>query len=387
MKKIFCIIYILLTFCVVQGQTHLIDSLKNKIENTKESEKAALYFDITSHAYGVNLDTSAYYASKAENYSIKYNDDAYLSRILALRAYIYYAQSEDVDIEAMLLRSRELAVSSRSKEAYVESYNISGAYYASISNFSKALEYFDLCYVASLKAGNKKYELRSLNNIAGIYIRKENYSTAISYLTKGLELTNRINDLRTECFLLVNLGGLYSSLNDIETCFEYYQKANLLADKNSLFDVSFMVLHNTATIYSVQGKYNLALEYYEKSISYMNKINNRTQASFIYGQMAYIYYKIQKKELAYNYFEKSIDFSIKFKDPRIEAHVFCLYAEFLLSEKKYRKVKRLLDKSMSISKVHIPAQTLHLILVKVDTPFLGKLYTLFLCKVYTPNKN
>jgi len=39
------------------------------------------------------------------------------------------------------------------------------------------------------------------------------------------------------------------------------------------------------------------------------------------------------------------------------------------------------------SDVHIPAQTLHLILVKVDTPFLGKLYTLFLCKVYTPNKN
>ncbi|MGB5989937.1 MAG: tetratricopeptide repeat-containing sensor histidine kinase [Marinifilaceae bacterium] len=352
MKKIFCIISILLIVCVVHGQTHLIDSLKNKIESTKESAKAALYFDITSQAYGVNLDTSAYYAKKAELYSIEYNDDVSLSRTLALKAYIYYAQNVDVDIEAILLRARTLAVFSKSNDAYVESYNISGAYYASISNFSKALEYFDLCYVASLKANNTKYKLRALNNIAGIYIRKENYSTAISYLTKGLELTNMIRDNRTECFLLVNLGGLYFSLNDIEKCFEYYQKANILADKNFLFDVSFMVLHNKATIYSVQKKYNLALEYYKKSISYMNKINNKTQASFIYGQIAYIYYKIQNKQLAYNYFEKSIDFSIKFKDPRIKAHVFCLYAEFLLSEKKYRKVKRLLYKSMSISKEH-----------------------------------
>ena len=350
MRRYILILLLLVGGVTCSAQVAKIDSLKLEISRVKDISKAKLYIDLALEYFHINIDSSALYFEKVREYAPLNKDKESLSIAMTYIAYISHLKAKDIDVEAMLSEARNLAEDFKSDDAFLHSYNVSGAYYMSISKLHEALHFFKKNYEYSKFVNNRRYELRSLNNIGAIYLRQNRYAEALEYFIKAYQYSGSKSDKRGEAVLVNNLANIYYYLDDDDNSIKYYKKGLKISEKHSFYDIAFMNCHNLGNIYKTQEKYDDAIDTFEKCITYAEKLSDKSKYAYIYGQLGHIYYKKKDCGLSLEYLEKAIELSKEYNDVRQELVNYGFLVDLLLYEKNYKEARKVLNKTVKLAK-------------------------------------
>ena len=87
--------------------------------------------------------------------------------------------------------------------------------YEDLSDYPKALEYYEKSLENKRELGDRQGESRTLSNIGGIYLGLSDYPKALEYYEKALTISRLIGDRFSEAGLTINIGIIYEkySLN------------------------------------------------------------------------------------------------------------------------------------------------------------------------------
>ena len=150
-----------------------------------------------------------------------------------------------------------------------------GLAYAELSDYPKALEYYELSLEIYRELGDRSGEGTSFGNIGVVYTKQEKYAAAKEYINRGLTIAE---ELKEEGYIQT----YYSVLN------EYYanQKIDSLAVEN--YAISIEIAEN------IRGK--LEIETQKSSYS--------AGVSTAYASVVLSLLKLNRTEEAYNYIER-----------------------------------------------------------------------------------
>lgn len=179
-----------------------------KIENLKLDEvKEGQFFNLKCAYYLLKQDfeRSLLNGNKCEKISLKYNDYKTLGSVYNSISTVYRFKGNYKECEKYLFKSLDYRKKTGDNEEIINSYKNIAAYYTTISNNEKAIEYFNLVL------GKEKKELNKIStyiNIGYLYNQLENPKKSIIYFEKA----NRIlKQIKYEHILTPNLYLNWSS--------------------------------------------------------------------------------------------------------------------------------------------------------------------------------
>jgi len=211
--------------------------LKNKEEESRNLNNIAIiYMDIG------NYDKALEYLSKVLTTDQQLRNDIYVSM--------------DFNNIGETLRKKGLVSDKR------EDFN------RALYNFYKALKLIR-------KIGNKKIEVRVLNNIGSVYSDLEKYNKALQYFRLGLEKSEELNDIEAMGMILNNMGIVYFNQGNYLESTKYYQRAIDLALEIKGGQILWEAYLELAKAYSKQKELKKALNSYKNSISIIESIRSQ----------------------------------------------------------------------------------------------------------------
>jgi len=181
-----------------------------------------------------------------------------------------------------------------------------GSVYNSLSNYPKALEYYEKALQISEEIGNKDGIAVNVGNIGNVYNKLSDYVKSLEYLSKALIINEEIGDKNRIAITLGNIGNVYKSLSNYPLALEYFQKSLYHHNENKYKSGIAYQLGNIGTIYSILSDYIKALEYYEKALQIQEEIGNQIGISTNLGNIGIVYYKIADYQNALEYFNRAL---------------------------------------------------------------------------------
>ncbi len=189
----------------------------------------------------------------------------------------------------------ELATALGRKLAKGSAYNALGLNYYQKSNYTKALEYFNMALTIFTEKDNLAVYGSIISHIAVIHQEMGNYDKALEYNMWSLKLDIKIKDS-------VNIGGDYGNIGIIYLLKKEYEKA-LEYDFKSL-DI-FERIHdkdgvahnygNIGNVYNAYGNYTRALEYDTKALELFKQLGDNNGMSINLGNIGAIYVTLAKE--------------------------------------------------------------------------------------------
>lgn len=181
--------------------------------------------------------------------------------------------------QALKLRLDYKPTSNDVQNMIAMSYGNIGRTYFTMSQYTKALEYYKLCYDLSKQLGNKKREALMLNNIGSLYGEQKNYKEAFYYFNEAYDLYKDLDSKENIALCLNNIAEVHFRNNEYEKSIEQYKASLIIATElSSLSDMktSYEGLHNC---YLALNDYKTAHEYLTKYSDIKDSIFNEVNAS------------------------------------------------------------------------------------------------------------
>jgi CHAT domain-containing protein len=168
------------------------------------------------------------------------------------------------------------------------------------TNPDSAVYFAEMQYVFSK---NKKiiYSMAQARNLQGAAENiLSNYKKALEYFQEAFELYNSIGEIKLSAALIGNKATIFHKLGQVDSAFYYYNKSLQL--RESLGDQlgSAGVLRNIGSLYNSQGRYIEAIYYLEQSLALRRISNDSIGIINTLNSVAVLYSNL-------NYFEKSIE--------------------------------------------------------------------------------
>ena len=267
MKKIFLLLFVMLCITNTHAQTHEIDSLQQALQNEK-------------------TDTG---------------------RVLTLADLSFlYIESEPDTTMILAMQALELSRKIGFVKGEAVSLNRIGNAYASLGNFSKAMEVWLQALQINEKINNLDGKQRNLNNIGSIYIQQGDYQQALSYYFESKTISEQLNDKRSLSTTLSNIGNSYFHLKIFDSARLYQLQANDLATQNNYPRQIGSTLYQMGDIYSESGQHTLALEFYRSGLPYLKQAGNYLGLSNTFLGIAKVFEKLKQKDSTFLYAKQSL---------------------------------------------------------------------------------
>ncbi|WP_425635887.1 tetratricopeptide repeat-containing sensor histidine kinase [Algoriphagus yeomjeoni] len=330
-----CIFILCLYSFVSHGQTELIDSLQNILNNQPDdSTKASVLGDLCWH-----LKYSD--PPKALEYGYESISIAKKNGYQALQAYasnnvgvVFWAKSdydsaayyldETRELYTSLNNERGVAVTSvnlglilQNKGDYdasleyqlealriinsLEDQGMKGSILTNIGNvhflnekFDKAKTYYfeALEFKKSLPEDQFRQNLqKTLLNIGNVYDRLANQDSAIYYFQEALPYALDANDTKSQALIYTDLGHAFSEKGDINLANSYFEKAMAVYSTGSYendYDYSIL-LYSLAQNELKRKNIPVAIKFAEQSIELSKKLDNLNRLKDGYGLLAEVY--------------------------------------------------------------------------------------------------
>ncbi|MCB2196410.1 MAG: tetratricopeptide repeat protein [Bacteroidetes bacterium] len=304
MRKI--IIYFFVFFCHYSfAQIAKIDSLKNKVEDSSDSEKLNIYLELSELNRTGSLDTAKLFAEKAKQLASRLENQIALAKSYlelgsisylqgdSKEAILYYEKGMDIigDKDEVLLYSlinnkgNSLIMSGQLEEG-LQCYNkvlkfrrtiqdtakiadvlnnigvvnyYKGNYNAAMKNLLEAAELFD-------QKGLKNRAAGIFGNIAIIYNEMGNYKKAIDYNHKALANYCQLENYHEQAGLLINMANIYKNMDSLNQSIKYSREALLLAKENGYIPFISLAYSNLGLAYEKKGYYEKAIDFIQRSL-------------------------------------------------------------------------------------------------------------------------
>lgn len=235
-----------------------------------------------------------------------------------------------------------------------------GIAYKSLSEFNRAIEFFQQALAISRKIGDHNGEMASLNNLGLAYNSLCQYQQAIQLYHQSLRMAREIADLNGEASALNNLGEAYSSLGEYHQAIHFHQQSleifraignrdfesNALASLGNTylsleqvqkavhcFQQSLKIerdlgdlngeassLGNLGSAYHSLGEYQQAIQFYHQSLDIFREVGNRDGEASSLNNLGFTYTLLGQYQKAIHFYQQSLEICREIDDRHGEAN-------------------------------------------------------------------
>ncbi|XP_066029508.1 tetratricopeptide repeat protein 28-like [Pocillopora verrucosa] len=151
-----------------------------------------------------------------------------------------------------------------------------------LSDFKKAKEYHNLHLEIAKEVGDKHGESGAYRDLGNAHCSLGDFKTAIEYHNLHLKIAKEIGDKQWEGYAYCNLGSTYSTLGDLKKGIKYLnlslEIAKGVGDKHGK-GIIYGILCNT---YCGLGEYKKATEYQNLQLKIVEEVGNKHEKSNVY---------------------------------------------------------------------------------------------------------
>jgi tetratricopeptide (TPR) repeat protein len=255
--------------------------------------------------------------------------------------------------------------------------------YLSLSDFSKATEYFDECIyllesigdlefeatvlankalaqqqngnlINSLKCNlqslsiyksiNKPIPHTLLNNIGIVYLEIGNYYVALKYFNSALKIEEEIKSQLDESFTLANIGRTYVYMDDCLNGVTYLSEALIIIRRFGNRQAEAQIFSNLGKAYLKLRCFPEAISYFSKTLKYYREIGDKSSVSHTLAELGELYYQLNDFSASKKYFTEGLKLAEEIEDDlnivRNNTGLASLYIKFkdMESAEKYLEI-------------------------------------------------
>jgi len=195
---------------------------------------------------------------------------------------------------------QSLAISSEIGNQFSEgkSLNGLGSTYLNLGEYRKAMEYYDQALKIAHEIGARQGESTSLGNLGITYFRLKNYRKAVEYHEQALVISREIGNRQVEGSNLNSLGNAYDSLGEYQKAIGYHEQSLTIAREIENRQGEGESLNNLGIVCASSGEYQKAIDYHEQSLAISREIGNRSGEGISLSNLGLAYYRLGEREKA-----------------------------------------------------------------------------------------
>lgn len=222
------------------------------------------------------------------------------------------------DFERVLSSADDRGAESRRRKA--QALNNEGEAYYSLSEFRKALGYFERSLAVWAEVGDRGGEALAHLNLGYAHTDLGDLQNASDHYQRSLTLWRAIGDPRGEALSLTAIGGLNTFLGEKQSALDYHQQAvqAFRALGNAQGEASS--LNGIGLVYEYSNQPRAALDSYQGALQLYERIGNRDFAALSRYYVGRVYQSLGDSARAREDYLQSMRLSREVNDPQIEAH-------------------------------------------------------------------
>ena len=173
-----------------------------------------------------------------------------------------------------------------------------------LSEWDKAIEYYEKSLEIKEKIGDTHGMAQTYNNLGLVYARKGEWDRAIEYYEKDLEIFEKIGDTHGMAQTYNNLGSVYADKGEWDRAIEYYEKDLEISEKIGDTHGIALTKNGIANILHDKKKFDDALKLYFESERTLKKIGDKFNLMKVYYNLFLCCKELNQKNKAQEYYQK-----------------------------------------------------------------------------------
>jgi CHAT domain-containing protein/tetratricopeptide (TPR) repeat protein len=145
--------------------------------------------------------------------------------------------------------------------------NVTGNAYCNLSQFQKALGYYNRALATRHEAGDRKGEAGSLQDIGSAYLHLSEYMKALDVYTRAMSIQREIGDHAGAGRSLYNVGTVYLDFAQYSKALDAYGRALTILWAGGAPEYEPNALTGIGNVYVCLGQYAKALKFYNRALS------------------------------------------------------------------------------------------------------------------------
>lgn len=275
MKKLACIVCVLLQASLPAQPLHKLDSLLRLVkDHTPDTSLANIYNDLAYLYTRINADSSDLFTKKAMELSGRLKYRKGLCEAYNNTGINFYIRGAYADAEKPLLLSKKIAEELNDRKAVVNRQNNLGIIYYSQGRFSEALANYNRSLSASRADKDTMAMVRALDLMASVYIQQSDYDKALGSYLQALAYYEKKNHKNGLTQVYNNIGNVYDYLDNHDKSIEYYEACVRLCKKSGDKYGLAPVYNNLGNMYRKKGDLENAGLYFGKSLKLSREMKN-----------------------------------------------------------------------------------------------------------------
>ncbi|MFS4447326.1 tetratricopeptide repeat protein [Maribacter sp. 2307UL18-2] len=179
-------------------------------------------------------------------------------------------------------------------------------------NPKEAEGHLQVAMLLSSKIKDKKYEVKTLNQLGDILTDQSNNDSAIVYYQKALTLAEQIKFDDGRSTSLIGLGNAHTRKGNLEKGEEYLKSNIDFAKEIEDFEGVASSFNNLGNVYNERGEYKKAMEAYTEASKMNTRIGNEKNAGINLANIGLIHQKLKNFKESIEYYTKSDSLFKKF---------------------------------------------------------------------------
>lgn len=212
-----------------------------------------------------------------------------------------------------------------------------GNAYQSLSEYDKAINYFDQGLLIAEKIQDEIKQADILRDLGTAYGNLRKYNKALIYLSKSLtivqkniclgsilfdnfkEINNFKEKQKLESSIFANFGNIYGERKNLNKAREYLEQSLRIAQKVGDRETENHVINNLGKIYTYQNEYSLAISCFQQYLLFALESEYRFHQAKAMINLGNVYTLKEEYDTAIKLFEKSLEISRDIGDREGEA--------------------------------------------------------------------
>jgi CHAT domain-containing protein/predicted negative regulator of RcsB-dependent stress response len=169
------------------------------------------------------------------------------------------------------------------------------------------------------KAGDRKWEAETLNNVGLVYHSLGEMQKALEKFNEALPIRRAAGDRRGEAVTLNNVGLVYRSLGDSQKALDKYNEALPIRRAAGDRGGEAITLSNIGVVYRSLGEMQKALEKYNEALTNFQAIGDRAEQAILLNNIGVVYGALGETQKALDKFNDALLIKRAIGDRRGEA--------------------------------------------------------------------
>jgi tetratricopeptide (TPR) repeat protein len=271
-----------------------------------------------------------------------------------LGSYIKPEKQERIDLLHRLLMEANPSgsdpESNRNASSQINILNELGLAYSSLSEYNRAIEFFQQALEISRKIADRNGEAASLNNLGNAYDLLGQYQQAIHFHQQSLEIKKEIGDRHGEANSLMGIGITYYSLGQYQQAIQFYQQSleikKEIGDRNG----EAKSFGNLGNAYDSLGQYQQAIQFYQQSLEIAREIGDRHGEASSLNNLGEAYRNLGQYQHAIQFYQQSLEIAREIGDRHGEANPLMNLGSAYKSLGHYQRAIRFYQQSLEIQR-------------------------------------